>query len=130
MVPRSFIAGTGATIVGLLVGGVLGTYGGWTPLLDLANTLIGSWIIAITLGVILVYLYGYLGFVNFLPGTAATKGVIYGLLVWVLLLIIGAIAPYFKDAVYTQPVGTTLFNTAILHIVWGSVLGYLYEQKF
>lgn len=125
MDPRAIRSGVGAGIVGLLAGGLLGTYGGWEPVFSLANTQIGYWIIAIILSVVVAYIYGY-WFSSFLPGSAAVKGMIYGILVWILMLILGGVSAFFKEATYPDPAGATIFLTLILHGVWGSVLGILY----
>lgn len=126
MDPRAIRAGVGASVVGLLAGGVLGTYGGWAPVFSQAATQIGFWVVAIVLGIALAYIYGF-WFDSFLPGSAATKGLIYGVLVWILMLILGGVSAFFKEATYPDPAGSTIFLTLVLHGVWGSVLGLLYE---
>ena len=128
MDPRAIRSGVGASVVGLLAGGALGSYGGWEPVFSLANTQIGSWIIAIVLGTTLAYVYGY-WFNSFLPGSTVIKGLIYGILVWILMLILGGVSAFFKEATYPDPAGATIFLTLVLHGVWGAVLGILYETN-
>lgn len=126
MDPRAIRAGIGASLVGLFVGGVLGTFGGWAPVFALANSQVGFAIIAIVLGIVLAYIYGY-WFNSFLPGTTVIRGAIFGVLVWILMLILGGVSVFFKEATYPDPAGATIFLTLVLHAVWGGVLGLLYE---
>ena len=121
-------AGVGASVVALLVGGALGTYGGWSPVFELANSQLGSWAIAIVLGTLLAYVYGY-WFEAFLPGSPIVRGAIYGVLVWILMLILGGVFAFFKEATYPNPAGPTVFLTLVLHLVWGALLGVLYEAR-
>lgn len=128
MDPRAIRAGVGAAIIALLVGAAFGTYGGWEPVFALAATFFGFWAVAIVLGTVLAYIYGY-WFNAFLPGTPVIRGVIYGLLVWILMLILGGVSTFFKEATYPTPAGPTVFLTLTLHVVWGAVLGILYEVR-
>jgi len=128
MDPRAIRAGVGASAVGLIVGGALGTYGGWAPVLSLANSQLGFVVIGVTLSIALTYIYGY-WFSAFLPGTAVIRGVIYGVLIWILMLILGGVSSFFKEAIYPDPAGGIIFLTLVLHVVWGGVLGLLYESR-
>ena len=128
MDPRAIRAGVGASVAALLVGAALGTYGGWSPVFNLAGTQLGFWALAIVLGTALAYIYGY-WFNTFLPGTPVIRGVIFGLLVWILMLILGGVSAFFKEATYPDPAGPTVFLTLMLHVVWGAVLGILYEVR-
>src|SRR3989344_2825840 len=125
MDPRATRAGVGASAVGLIVGGALGTYGGWAPVLSFAGALFCFVVIGATLGIALAYIYGY-WFSAFLPGTAVIRGVIYGVLIWILMLILGGVSSFFKEAIYPDPAGGIIFLTLVLHVVWGGVLGLLY----
>lgn len=125
---RILRAGFGAAVVALLVGAVFGSYGGWAPVLNLAGTYLGSWIIAIILVSVLAFVYAY-WFNEFLPGTPVVRGAIFGILVWILLLILGGVSSFFKAAVYPSPAGSSLFLSLLLHLAWGSTLGLLYEAK-
>jgi hypothetical protein len=125
---RAIRAGVGATIVALLLGAALGTYGGWTPVFSLASTLFGFWLVAVILGIALAYIYGY-WFNSFLPGTVIIRGIIFGVLVWILMLILGGVSSFFKTATYPNPAGSTIFLTLLLHAAWGAVLGILYETR-
>ena len=128
MESRPVRAGIGAGIVGLLVGGVLGTYGGWSAVFSLAPTDIGLWVVAVTASVFITYIYGY-WFNAFLPGSSITRGALYGVLVWILMLILGGVSAFFKEATYPDPAGPIVFLTLVLHLVWGTVLGILYETR-
>ena len=128
MDPRTVRAGVGAGVVALLAGGALGTYGGWSAVFSLATNDLGFWLIAIVLSVFSAYIYGF-WFNAFLPGSAVIRGAIYGVLVWILMLILGGVFGFFKEATYPDPTGPTLFLVLVLHIVWGAILGVLYEAR-
>ena len=128
MDPRAIRAGVGAGLVALLAGAALGTYGGWAPVFDLAGSQLGTWVLALALSTFLAYVYGY-WFNAFLPGTAVVRGVAFGVLVWILMLILGGAFTFFKEATYPDPAGPTVFLTLVLHTVWGSLLGLLYEVR-
>lgn len=121
-------AGIGSGLVALLAGGVLGTYGGWSAVFELAANNFGFWVVAGALSVFVAYVYGY-WFNAFLPGTTVVRGAIFGVLVWILMLILGGVFAFFKEATYPDPAGPVVFLTLILHVVWGGVLGFLYEAK-
>src|SRR4030065_2554629 len=123
---RTIKSGAGAGLIALLVGASLGTYGGWFAVFSLALNNFGFWILAVVLAVFAAYIYGY-WFNAFLPGTPVIRGVTYGVLVWILMLILGGVSTFFKEATYPNPAGPTVFLTLILHVVWGSILGLLYE---
>jgi len=79
-----------ATLATLVIGVTFGTLGGWEPILAQSATKLGSWILAVFLGIIAASVYTGFGFNQFLPGTTLVKGAIYGFLLWVVILIIGA----------------------------------------
>jgi hypothetical protein len=125
---KSLRAGIYAGIVGLLSGSVLGTFGGWSPVLNLPTNPIGVWVLALGLSVALAYIYAY-WFASFLPGTAVLRGAIYGVLLWIVLLILGGLTSFFKEAVYPVNSGPVLFLSLVVNIFWGAALGYFAEQK-
>ena len=125
---RAVRAGVGSGIVAILVGAVFGTFGGWEPVFTLASTTFGSWIVAVVLSSVLAFVYGY-WFNAFLPGSAIVRGTLFGVLVWILMLILGGVSDFFKSATYPDPSGPTVFLTLLLHAVWGSVLGIVYESR-
>lgn len=111
-----------ATVWSLVVGITFGTLGGWEPILAQAETQLGSWILAIFLGIVFALVYTTLGFAQFLPGTTLVKGAIYGFLLWVLILIIGAFWAPVSIAAFTAP-----FPGIVLHLIWGSTLAWFLE---
>lgn len=121
-------AGIGSGLVALLAGAVLGTYGGWSAVFELAENNFGFWVVAVALSAFIAYVYGY-WFNAFLPGTAVVRGALFGVLVWILMLILGGVFGFFKEATYPDPAGPVVFLTLVLHVVWGGVLGVLYEAK-
>lgn len=116
------VAGLVSTIVGLSIGATFGTLGGWEPIIGQAETQLGSWILALVLGIVFALIYVYLGFMTFLPGITPVKGALFGILVWVLLIIIGAFNLSVSLAVFTSP-----FTGVVLHLVWGATLAIVYQ---
>lgn len=126
---KAIKAGIGATIVFILLSAIFGTFGGWAPIFEVGDNQITAWLVALFLGVVVAYIYGYL-FHKFLPGTAAVKGVVFGILVWILMLIVGSTSPELREAAYPESVVTqTLFLTLIAHVIWGAVLGLIYDAE-
>ena len=127
---KAVTAGIGATIVAYLVGAMFGTYGAWSLALNQPATPIGRWILVLTLGVILAAAYNFFGFAKSLPGDALTKGATFGLFVWLVTLVVGAILTTVGQYVYATPVGTTIFLSLLLHLVWGGLLGFFFQENF
>lgn len=121
-------AGIGAGVVALITGAVLGTYGGWAPVFSLAATDFGFWVVALALSTVLAFVYSY-WFDAFLPGSAIVRGAIFGVLVWILMLILGGVSDFFKEATYPDPAGAVVFLTLVLHGIWGAVLGTLLRAR-
>ena len=122
-------AGTIAAATLLLAGAFIGSYGGWGPIINLSENVIGASIIALVTSIFLVFIFST-WFANFLPGSSLAKGVLFGALVWAVFLILGGLLPFFKDAVYpnTNPV-INLFVTLLLYSVWGAVASLNLETK-
>lgn len=123
------LAGLGASLVALVAGSLLGTFGAWGIALDQSPTPAGRWIIALTLGVIMSAVYVYAGFSKFLPGSAVDRGVVYGLLIWVVTLVLGAIVGSLGNYAFAEPSSRTVFLSLVLHIIWGGTLGFLYQES-
>ena len=121
-------AGINSAIVALLSGVVLGTFGGWGALFDLAPSFFGIVIMAAAFSIFLGYIYSY-WFEDFLPGTALVKGALFGILIWLVLLILGGVSDFFKEAVYAGNNGQILFLALINHFVWGSSLSIFLASK-
>lgn len=128
MDPRLVRAGVGSGFILLLSGFALGTFGGWSVVLSLAPNDFGFWVVALVLSTVVAYIYGY-WFNAFLPGTPVVRGVIFGVLVWILMLILGGVSDFFKEATYPDPSGPTVFLTLLLHTIWGAALGILHEVR-
>src|SRR4030067_2678872 len=105
---RTIKSGAGAGLIALLVGSSFGTYGGWSAVFSLALNIFGFWILAVVLAVFAAYIYGY-WFNAFLPGTPVIRGVLFGVLVWILMLILGGVLGFFKEATYPDPTGPAVF---------------------
>lgn len=122
MVGATIVAGFVSTIVGLFIGAAFGNLGGWEPILAQAETQLGSWILAVFLGIVFALIYVYLGFMTFLPGITPVKGAIYGILLWILLVIVGAFNLSVSLAVFSNP-----FTGVVLHLIWGATLAMVYQ---
>ncbi|HEY5600874.1 MAG TPA: hypothetical protein VIK81_02180 [Patescibacteria group bacterium] len=123
------LAGASASLIGLVAGSLLGTFGAWGLALDQSPTPAGRWIIALTLGVVLAAVYVYAGFSKFLPGTAVDKGVVFGLLLWVVTLVVGAIVSGVGNYAFADPASRTVFLSLVLFVIWGGFLGFLYQES-
>lgn len=119
---QSLASGFLATVATLVVGGTFGTLGGWEPILAQVSTQLGSWILAIFFGVTLALIYTNFGFSQFLPGMTLVKGAIFGFLLWVIILIVGAFWAPVNLAAFSAP-----FGGVILHLIWGSTLAFFLE---
>jgi hypothetical protein len=122
MAVSAIVSGFISTVAALIVGESFGTLGGWEPILIQAQTLLGSWILALFFGSIFALAYAFLGFSTFLPGIIPLKGALYGILIWVLLVIIGAFNSAVSLAIFSQP-----FLGVVLHIIWGGLLTSVYQ---
>lgn len=121
-------AGINSAILALLSGAALGTFGGWGAIFELSPTFFGVALIAVTFSTLLGYVYSY-WFAEFFPGTSVIKGALFGILVWIVFLILGGVSTFFKDAVYAGNSGEILFFSLINHCVWGSSLSLFLDSK-
>ena len=111
-----------ASVTALVVGIAFGTLGGWEQILGLTDTLLGGWILAVFFGVVLALIYTQLGFSQFLPGQSLVKGAVFGFLVWVVILIVGAFWAPVNLAAFAAP-----FTGIVLHLIWGATLALFLE---
>jgi len=121
-------AGIYSTVILLLVGFSFNTFGGWGPLYQLPGNILGAGVLATVFSILLAYVY-VSWFDNFLPGTAVTRGALFGCLVWIAFLVLGGLSSFFKDAVYPQTNSTPIFLSLILNIIWGTFLAIFLENK-
>jgi hypothetical protein len=121
-------SGINSAIIFLLVGTALGSFGGWSALVELSSNFFGVLIIAGVLSTLLGYIYSY-WFDDFLPGTTLMKGVLFGTLVWISFLIVGGVTEFFKEAVYAGNNGQYVFLSLVSHVVWGGSLSLFANSK-
>lgn len=121
-------AGINSAVITLLSGTILGTFGGWSAVYNLAPNLFGIVILASVFSILLCYIFSY-WFADFLPGTSLLKGALFGILVWIAFLILGGVSTFFKDAVYASNSGQILFLALINHLIWGAILSIFLESK-
>lgn len=126
---RILSSGFVSTVAALIVGSVFGTYGAWGLLLTQSETTAGRWLIAISIGVFLAWLYSFFRRTFFITSLPASRGVIFGLLIWLVTLILATLIEEVRIFAFKVPVGSTLFLTAILNAVWGGVLATTFESS-
>ena len=121
-------AGINSAVIALLSGTILGTFGGWSAVYNLAPNLFGIVIMASVFSILLGYIFSY-WFADFLPGTSVLKGALFGILVWIAFLILGGVSTFFKDAVYASNNGQILFLALINNLIWGATLSIFLGSK-
>ncbi len=124
---RIVSSGLVSAIVALVVGSVFNTYGSWGLMLTQAETTAGRWIIAMAIGIFLAWVYSFYRNNFFVTSTPAFRGVAFGLIIWIVTLILATLIEEFRNFAFKVPVGSTLFLTAIFHAIWGGVLASVYE---
>lgn len=124
---RIVSAGLVSAIVALVVGSVFNTYGAWGLMLTQSETTAGRWIIAIAIGIFLAWIYSFFRNNFFVASTPSFRGVAFGLIVWLVTLLLATLIEEFRVFAFKVPVGSTLFLTAIFHAIWGGVLASTYE---
>lgn len=127
MYNRVVTSGIVSAIVALVVGSVFGTYGAWGLVLTQAESTAGRWVIAIAAGIFLAWVYSYFRKNFFITSTPSFRGVAFGLVVWLVTIILATMVEQMREFAFKAPVGSTLFLTAIFHAIWGGVLGSVYE---
>lgn len=129
MTEKGLVAGFIATIFGAYFAWAIGGLGMWAALLNVTFTRFGGWLLLLFIGTTFGYLYSYFGFSRFFGKEAIVKGATYGVIIWIISLIISSIFPYLGDFTFADSVRTNLFLQLVSYIFWGSILGFLYEQK-
>lgn len=97
-------------------------------LAQVAKTPLGGWLLLLLIGSCLGYLYSYLGFNKLFGKEVTIKGAAYGVVVWIISLIVASNFPYLGNATFVEPIRTTLFLQVATSIVWGAALGLFFEQ--
>lgn len=127
MYNRTVSSGIVSAVVALIVGSIFGTYGAWGLLLTQAESTAGRWVIAIAIGIFLAWVYSYFRNNFFITSTPSFRGVAYGLVIFLVTVILATMFEQMRGFAFKAPVGSTLFLTAIFHAIWGGVLSSVYE---
>lgn len=125
IIRAGIVSGTTLLLVGLLIG----TYGGLDPVLKLTNNFLGASLLVLVLSILFTYIYAH-WFANFLPGSILTKGFLFGGLVWTVFLILGGLFTFFKASVYPDiNPANNLFLSLVLFCIWGAFSSISLETK-
>lgn len=92
-----------------------------------AGNLIGANIIGIILGILFVLVFAiiYKG----IPGKGVNKGMIYGVLVWIVgALTVMAAMPFFMT-IATTVVIYWIIQALVVHVISGAIVGVIYKEK-
>jgi len=126
---KGLIAGFYASIIALIFGSLVGGLGVWSVFAATSKTVLGGWLILLVIGLALGYLYSFINYDKFFKKEYIVKGTAYGVVIWLITLILAGIFPILGQAAFAQPLRTVLFVQLLTHLVWGATLGYLFEQK-
>lgn len=129
MSQKGLVAGFLASIIGLIFGQAVGGLGIWNAVAEAAKTPAGGWLVLLVIGTALGYVYSYFGFDKLFGKEALVKGVAYGILVWIVTLILAAIFPTLGQVAFADPIRANLFLQALTHLVWGASLGLIYQSR-
>ena len=126
---KGLIAGFYASIIALIFGSLIGGLGVWSVFAATSKTVLGGWLILLVIGLALGYLYSFINYDKFFKKEYIVKGAAYGIVIWIITLILAGIFPILGQAAFAQPLRTVLFVQLLTHLVWGATLGYLFEQQ-
>ena len=126
---KGLIAGFYASIIALIFGSLVGGLGVWSVFAATSKTVLGGWLILLVIGSALGYLYSFINYDKFFKKEYIVKGAAYGIVIWIITLILAGIFPILGQAAFAQPLRTVLFVQLLTHLVWGATLGYLFEQQ-
>lgn len=129
MSEKGLVAGFLSTIVALIFGEAIGGLGVWSAVADAARTPAGGWLVLLAIGTSLGYLYSYFGFDKLFGKEAVVKGAAYGMLIWIVTLILAAVFPALSQVAFAEPIRANLFLQALTHLVWGATLGLVYQTR-
>jgi hypothetical protein len=139
---RAVLAGISAWVVFVIILYVLPSVG--VPKMDLPEMLGGlfglsslamGWVIFFVAGVVFALLYAY-WFVSHLPGLGWQRGLIYGIVPWlVMMVIVAPLLPVLNPMMMAKTAPGFFFanmgmiatiGSLIAHMIWGIVLGSVY----
>ena len=126
---KGLIAGFYASIIALIFGSLVGGLGVWSVFAATSKTVLGGWLILLVIGSALGYLYSFVNYDKFFKKEFVVKGAAYGIVIWIITLILAGIFPILGQVAFAQPLRTVLFVQALTHLVWGAILGYLFQQQ-
>lgn len=125
---KGLIAGFYAAIIALIFAGFVGGLGIWAVAAATAKTVFGGWLILLLIGSAFGYLYSYFRFDKLFAKETVVKGAAYGVIIWILTLILAGIFPILGQAAFAEPIRTSLFLQLLTHVVYGATLGFLFES--
>ncbi len=132
MLKNAILAGLVGTILGMIFGTLTGKFGGWQPILSLGGPTgsAGFWVVGLVVGTALSLAYPYALGAKLPGGSGEVKGIVFGLIFWILVSIVSLAVPSMRAATYASPAAVTLVLAAIMHVIWGGAVGYINEKKF
>ena len=122
------IAGFLASIIALIFGSAVGGLGVSTAVAAAARTAVGGWLILLVIGTTAGYIYTFVKFNEFFGKEALVKGAAYGVVIWIITLVLAGIFPVLGEAAFAQPLRAGLFLQLLTYLVWGSALGLFYKK--
>ena len=126
---KGLVSGFYASIIALIFGSLVGGLGIWSVFAATSRTVVGGWLILLVIGIGLGYLYSFVKYDKFFQKEHIVKGAVYGVIIWIITLILAAIFPILGQAAFAQPLRSVLFVQLLTHLLWGATLGFLFEQK-
>lgn len=128
LVAAGFVAGWMMYFVDHYFKGMLGLFGFFPGLND------WGWMVAHHVeSIIFAIPFAWPWMYNKLPGAGWLKGIVYGFLWWlVLLLIAGSIAGALGATIFQQMAPSSaagFISNILLHVIWGVFLGVLYNPE-
>lgn len=126
---RGLVAGFYASAIGLVFGSAVGGLGMWTAVAASAKTPLGGFLILLLVGSALGYVYTSVKFDQLFGKEIVVKGASFGVIIWILGLIIAGFFPALSQSAFVEPLRSVLFVQLLTHIVWGAALGLFFEEQ-
>jgi len=98
----------------------------WKPMEPMSVWLAQMWTLTISEGVLFGLVYSVL--YNGIPGKNINRGLIYGVIIWLVGIVPGMGFTYISMAVPTPIIASWLFGGLIDLLVMGAVLAFVYEK--